>query len=174
MQKICGADGCDLIDMDDYRTYKAPFKNFTRIHELSFSLHNDSLLEFFKKEGKKRIDQETQKHINRIMEAKRIISARYADNDIDIENISSDFSELLGVDGSVKNVSSKNDSLIGLIFAPKQFPNMVGQYSLHIESDKIAFLSFKSSSSYKLATNELIRFELKIQEYFAFSFKLKI
>ena len=41
------------------------------------------------------------------MEAKRIISARYADNDIDIENISSDFSELLGVDGSVKNVSSK-------------------------------------------------------------------
>ena len=108
------------------------------------------------------------------MEAKRIISARYADNDIDIENISSDFSELLGVDGSVKNVSSKNDSLIGLIFAPKQFPNMVGQYSLHIESEKIAFLSFKSSSSYKLATNELIRFELKIQQYFAFSFKLKI
>ena len=49
---------------------------------------------------------------------------------------------------------------------------MVGQYSLHIESEKIAFLSFKSSSSYKLATNELIRFELKIQQYFAFSFKL--
>ena len=28
------------------------------------------------------------------MEAKRIISARYADNDIDIENISSDFSDI--------------------------------------------------------------------------------
>ena len=106
------------------------------------------------------------------MEAKRIISAQYVDNEIDIENISSDFSKLLGVDvsglpacsdfydGPVENVSSKNDSLIGLIFAPKQFPNMVGQYSLHIESDKIAFLSFKSSPSYKLATNELIRFEL--------------
>ena len=94
------------------------------------------------------------------MGAKRIISAQYVDNEIDIENISSDFSKLLGVDGSVKIASSKNDSLIGLIFAPKQFPNMVGQYSLHIESDKIAFLSFKSSTSYKLATNELIRFGL--------------
>ena len=94
------------------------------------------------------------------MEAKRIISAQYADNEIDIENISSDFSKLLGVDGSVKIASSRNDYLIGLIFAPKQSPNMVGQYSLHIESDKIAFLSFKSSPSYKLATNELIRFEL--------------
>ena len=94
------------------------------------------------------------------MEAKRIISAQYADNEIDIENISSDFSKLLGVDGSVKIASSRNDYLIGLIFAPKLFPSMVGQYSLHIESDKIAFLSFKSSPSYKLATNELIRFEL--------------
>ena len=94
------------------------------------------------------------------MEVNRIISAKYANNEIYIENISLDFSRLLGVESSVRNVSPKNDSLIGLIFAPKQFPNMVGQYSLHIESEKIAFLSFKSSPSYKLATNELIRYEL--------------
>ena len=94
------------------------------------------------------------------MEAKRIISAQYVDDEIDIENISSDFSKLLGVDGQVKNVPSKNVSLIGLIFTSTQFPNMVGQYSLHIESDKIAFLSYKSSPNLKLATNELIRFEL--------------
>ena len=93
------------------------------------------------------------------MEAKRIISAQYVDDEIDIENISSDFSKLLGVDGPVKNVPSKNKSLIGLIFASKRFPNMVGQFSLHIESNKIAFLSFKSSPI-KLATNELIRLEL--------------
>ena len=41
------------------------------------------------------------------MGAKRIISAQYVDNEIDIENISSDYSKLLGVDGPVKNVSSK-------------------------------------------------------------------
>ena len=92
------------------------------------------------------------------MEVKRVISAKYADNAIDIENISSDFSRILEVESSVRNVSPK--SLIGLIFAPKQFPNMVGQYSLHIESEKIAFLSFKSSPSYQLATNEPIRLEL--------------
>jgi len=94
------------------------------------------------------------------MEAKRIISAQCVDDEIDIENISSDFSKLLGVDGQVKNVPSKNVSLIGLIFTSTQFPKMVGQYSLHIESDKIAFLSYKSSPNLKLATNELIRFEL--------------
>ena len=94
------------------------------------------------------------------MEAKKSISAQYSNNEIDIENISSDFSKLLGVNNSLRNVSRKNDSLIGLIFTPKNF--MVGQYSLHIQSKETVFLSFKSCD-YKLATNELIRLELKIK-----------
>ena len=110
---------------------------------------------------KKRIDQETKKHIDRIMEVKQIISAQYSNNQIDIDNISSDFSKLLEVGNSSRNVSQKNDSLIGLMFASKH--SIFGQYSLHIQTDEIAFLSFKSSPDYRLKTNELIRLELLIQ-----------
>ena len=110
---------------------------------------------------KKRIDQETKKHIDRIMEVKQIISAQYSNNQIDIDNISSDFSKLLEVGNSSRNVSQKNDSLIGLIFVSKH--SIFGQYSLHIQTDQIAFLSFKSSPDYRLKTNELIRLELLIQ-----------
>ena len=107
---------------------------------------------------KKRIDQETKKHIDRIMEVKQIISAQYFNNQIDIDNISSDFSKFLEVGNSLRNVSRKNDSLVGLIFVSKQ--SIFGQYSLHIQSDEMVFLSFKSSLDYKLKNNELLRLEL--------------
>ena len=132
---------------------------FWKCHDWVMLTHEPWLYSWIlKKDRKKCIDQETQKHIDRVMEVKRIISAKYADNAIDFGNISSDFSRLLGVDNSLRNLSPKNDSLMGLIFASKH--SLIGQYSLHIQSEEIAFLSFKSSAHYKLATNELIRLEL--------------
>jgi len=95
------------------------------------------------------------------MEVKQIISAQYSNNQADIDNISSDFSKLLKVGNPSRNVSQKNDSLIGLIFVSKN--SIFGQYSLHIQSDEMVFLSFKSSTNYKLKTNELIRLELLMQ-----------
>ena len=95
------------------------------------------------------------------MEVKQIISSQYSNNEIDIGKIPSDFSKLLGVNNSLRNVSSKNDSLIGLIFVTKN--SFVGQYSLHIQSNESVFLSFKSCPDYKLATNELIRLEFYIK-----------
>ena len=99
------------------------------------------------------------------MKAKETISAQYADKQISIDNISADFNKLLGLDDSVENSNlrvstSASQPLVGLIFAPKKYPKYIGKYSLHFQSDKIAFLSFKSSDL-KLATNELIRSELK-------------
>ena len=116
-------------------------------------------------EIKLRIDSEAKKHIDRVMKAKETISAQYADKQIDIDNISADFNKILGLDDSVESSNlristSKSQPLIGLIFAPKPHSKIIGQYSLHFQSDKIAFLSFKSCD-YKLATNELIRLELK-------------
>jgi len=141
LKKTCSADGCDLIDMDDYKTFKD-----TRIdtHEIKI-----------------RIDREAKKHIDRVMKAKETISAQYADKQIEMNNISADFNKLLGLDDSVESSnlgtsSPKSQPLIGLIFAPKSRPEIIGNYSLHFQSDKIAFLNFKSSKS-KLATNELIR-----------------
>ena len=101
------------------------------------------------------------------MEVKQKISAKYADNAIDIEKISSDFSKLLGVDDSDRNVPRKNDSLIGLIFAPKEFSNTVGKFSLHIQTRKMAFLSFKSANK-KLSTDEFIRLELLTKYQFRY------
>ena len=116
-------------------------------------------------EIKIRIDREAKKHIDRVMKAKETISAQYADKQVDIDNISADFNKLLGLDDSVESSNlgtstPKSQPLIGLIFAPKLHSKIIGQYSLHFQSDKIAFLSFKSCD-YKLATNELMRLELK-------------
>ena len=99
------------------------------------------------------------------MKAKETISAQYVDKQIDMNNISADFNKLLGLDDSVESSilgtsTPKSQPLIGLIFAPKSRSEIIGNYSLHFQSDKIAFLSFKSSR-FKLATDELIRLELK-------------